>query len=40
MAGEALRGSKTNREDFPSDPAVKNLPCNAGYMALIPGQGT
>ena len=24
--------------DFPSGPVVKNLPCNAGYVGLIPGQ--
>jgi len=26
--------------DFPRDPMVKNLPCNAGDMGSIPGQGT
>ena len=25
--------------DFPSGPGVKNPPCNAGDMSLIPGQG-
>ena len=25
---------------LPSDSVVKNLPCNAGDMGLIPGQGT
>ena len=26
--------------DFPGGPMVKNLPCNAGDMGWIPGQGT
>ena len=26
--------------DFPGGPGVKNPPCNAGDMSLIPGQGT
>ena len=26
--------------DFLGDPMVKNLPCNAGDVCLIPGQGT
>ena len=26
--------------DFPDGPVVKNLPCNAGDMGSIPGQGT
>ena len=26
--------------DFPGGPVVKNLPCKAGYVGLIPGQGT
>ena len=26
--------------DFPGVPAVKTLPCNAGYLGLIPGRGT
>ena len=26
--------------DFPDGPVVKNLPCNAGDVGLIPGQGT
>ena len=26
--------------DFPGDPVVKNLPCNAGDTGSIPGQGT
>ena len=25
--------------DIPGGPMVKNLPCNAGDMGLIPGQG-
>ena len=25
--------------DFPGGPVVKNLPCIAGYVGLIPGQG-
>ena len=27
-------------QDFPGGPVVKNLPCNAGDMGLIPGWGT
>ena len=27
-------------EDFPDGTEVKNLPCNAGDMGSIPGQGT
>ena len=30
---------KFNR-DFPGDPEVKSLPCNAGNIGLIPNQGT
>ena len=26
--------------DFPDGPVVKNPPCNAGDVGLIPGQGT
>ena len=26
--------------DIPSDPVVKNPPCNAGDVGLIPGRGT
>ena len=26
--------------DFPGSPVVKNLPCSAGDMGSIPGQGT
>ena len=26
--------------DFPGGPEVKNPPCNAGDMGLIPGEGT
>ena len=26
--------------DVPHGPVLKNLPCNAGDMGLIPGQGT
>ena len=26
--------------DFPGGPVVKNPPCEAGYIGLIPGQGT
>ena len=25
---------------LPHGPVVKNLPCSAGYMGLIPGKGT
>ena len=28
------------RRDFPSGPVIKNRPCNAGDVALIPGQET
>ena len=28
------------RWDFPGSPVVKNLPCNAGIVGLIPGQGS
>ena len=28
------------RGDFPGGPVVTNLPCNAGDVGLIPGQGT
>ena len=24
-------------DEFPGDPGIKNLPCNAGDMGLIPG---
>ena len=27
-------------KDFPGGPVVKNLPCNAGDVGSIPGQGT
>ena len=26
-------------EEFPGDPVIKNLPCNAGDMGLILGSG-
>ena len=26
--------------DFPGGPIVKNLPCNAGDVGSVPGQGT
>ena len=26
--------------DFPDGPVVRNLPCNAGDLSSIPGQGT
>ena len=29
-----------NLRDLPGGPAVKSLPCNAGDVGLIPGQGT
>ena len=29
-----------NLRDFPVRPGVKNPPCNAGNVSLIPGQGT
>ena len=28
------------QRDFPGGPVVKNPPCNAGDMSLIPGEGT
>ena len=31
---------KTQTGTFPSSPEVKNLPCNAGDVGLIPGGGT
>ena len=31
---------KPNQSDFPGGPVVKNPPCNAEGMDLIPGQGT
>ena len=31
---------KTQTGTFPSSPEVKNLPCNAGDVGLIPGQVT
>ena len=31
---------KKVKEDFPSGPVIKNLPCNAGDVGLIPGWGT
>ena len=31
---------KSNIWDFPGSPVVKNLPCNAGELVSIPGQGT
>ena len=31
---------KENGRGFPGGPVVKNPPCNAGDMGLIPGQGT
>ena len=34
--GESEKGS----QDLPSGPVAKNLPCNAGNISSIPGQGT
>ena len=35
-----LELNKTSRNmDFPDDPVLKNLPCNAGEVGSIPGQG-
>ena len=31
---------KKNKQDFPGGPVIKNLPCNAGDVGSIPGQGT
>ena len=31
---------KTYSGNFPSDPVVKNLPCNAEDVGWIPGRGT
>ena len=36
----AKKKKKVLRRDFPSGPAVKNLPCNAGDMGSIPGLQT
>ena len=38
----ALQGYLLRRwqGDFPDGPVVKNLPCNAGDVDSIPGQGT
>ena len=30
---------ETYHEDFPSDPVVKNMPCNAGDTGSVPGLG-
>jgi len=30
---------QTKKKDFPGDPVVKNLPCNAGDLGLIPDLG-
>ena len=35
-----LLSSCSSSKDFPGGPVVKNLPCNAGDMGLIPGWGT
>ena len=32
--------AQCRRRGFPVDPVVKNSPCNAGDVSLIPGQGT
>ena len=32
--------SFNKRGDFPGGPVVTNLPCSAGDVGLIPGQGT
>ena len=31
---------KDRARDFPDGPVVKNLPCSAGDMGLVLGQGT
>ena len=31
---------KVTLRDFPDGPVVKNLPCNAGNVGMIPGLGT
>ena len=36
----AKKKSINKRGDFPGGPVVMNLPCNAGDVGLIPGQGT
>ena len=36
----AKKKSINKRGDFPGGPVVTNLPCNAGDVGLIPGQGT
>ena len=35
-----MNADKRGLQDLPSGSVVKNLPCNAGDMGLIPGQGT
>ena len=37
---EKILIAKLYNMDIPGGPMVKNLPCNAGDMGLIPGQGT
>ena len=39
-AGLTQTFSKLCPWDFRRGPVVKNLPCNAGDVGLIPGQGT
>ena len=33
-------GIKSNMQDFPGGPVVKNCPSSAGDVGSIPGQGT
>ena len=39
LKGTFYSQDQRNR-DFPSDPMVKNMLCNAGDASSIPGQGT
>ena len=40
LIGTGNREQKLNLRNFPGGPVVKNLPCNAGDVSSIPGQGT
>ena len=37
---DKVQDQKSYGRDFPGGPVVKNLPCNAEDMSLIPGWGT
>ena len=40
LATEQKQQIYINSWDFPGDPVVENLPCNAGDTGSIPGRGT